>query len=760
MQIRTRALSVLCSLFLLAPSFAPALKAQSQPKTSTQKKAAPKKPARKPAPRKATRKPRVSPRVARMRRAFVASADLKPMAMQLLAHRSAEAYAGVERYARAHAGSDAGALAWLAVGYAHILDREYSQAIQPLLNARQHAGELGDYVEYFLAMSYGSNGAPEEVLPLLRDFEKRYPDSIFVGDARVIYGNALLAARQAATAISLLEPHRKPWRADAELVLAQAYAAAGESDKAAAIARSLYYQAPLAAEAEEAGDLQQTLTSSLPAVSFTEKKTRAGLLAQGRRFGAAAAEYRALLAEVPAEQKAAIEVALGYALFRSRQEKEARKLLEKITGATGEAEAQRLHVLLEIARPDEDEVEEYLARLRESFTASPWFQEALLSTANMYLLKKENEPAAKLYAEIDERFPGGKYAAYAHWRAAWLTYRLGRVDEARYLFEQQVALYPASAEAPAAMYWRGRIAEDQKDAARARTWYSRLAELFRNYYYSDLARERLAALKDAGPLVSEPLLERIPRPQKHSSKGGSLQPPADSLRAQKSLLLGNGGLADLAIRELQASGTGDSDWALAEIARLYSETERPYRALQTLKRARPGYYALDISELPRPLWEALFPRVFWADLKKYALENGLDPFLVASLIRQESEFNPAAVSRANAIGLMQLLPKVGRRMARETKVRGFHTALLTVPNLNLQLGTRFFRKMLDEHDGQLEYALAAYNAGKHRVEDWQNADEYRDVPEFVESIPFTETREYVQAILRNASMYRRLYGQP
>ena len=133
---------------------------------------------------------------------------------------------------------------------------------------------------------------------------------------------------------------------------------------------------------------------------------------------------------------------------------------------------------------------------------------------------------------------------------------------------------------------------------------------------------------------------------------------------------------------------------------------------------------------------------------------------MASLIRQESEFNPGAVSHANAYGLMQLLPQVGKGEAKAAHIRHFSIASLLEPTVNIQLGTHYFREMVTQYNGQVEYALAAYNAGSNRVDDWLRSGHYRDVPEFVESIPFTETREYVQAIVRNAKVYQRLYPQP
>jgi len=173
----------------------------------------------------------------------------------------------------------------------------------------------------------------------------------------------------------------------------------------------------------------------------------------------------------------------------------------------------------------------------------------------------------------------------------------------------------------------------------------------------------------------------------------------------------------------------------------------------------PNYFAVDLPSLPRSYWEALFPKPFWPDLRRFSSATGLDPYLVASLIRQESEFNPNAVSRKNAVGLMQLLPSAGKMVAKQAKVRHFSATMLFTPAVNLQLGTVYFRNTVDKF-GAFEYALAAYNAGDDRVKDWLGKAKYRDPQEFVESIPFTETREYVQAILRNANVYRQLYGAP
>jgi soluble lytic murein transglycosylase len=131
---------------------------------------------------------------------------------------------------------------------------------------------------------------------------------------------------------------------------------------------------------------------------------------------------------------------------------------------------------------------------------------------------------------------------------------------------------------------------------------------------------------------------------------------------------------------------------------------------------------------------------------------------VAGLIRQESEFNAGAVSRAQALGLTQVRPATGRQIARKLGVRRFNSRMLFQPSVNLRLGTYYLRSLLDKQEGHWERTLAAYNAGPTRAAEWATWHEYREPAEFVESVPFTETREYIQAVLRNAEVYRRLYG--
>ena len=768
------------TFFLFEPGLLPRVTAQSTPSASSTSspkseakseakpaKAAPHKAsAAKPSARKTTQKRRkpVSPRVRRVRQAFAASANLRPMAQQLLQDRTPVAYAGVEAYARRHSKEDAGALAWLVIGYARTLDHDYGKAIDPLNRAKAGASELGDYVAYYLGDAYLKTGHNAEALAALADFSKNFPDSLLNRDAHLAYATVLLEEGRAQEAAGLLEKDRAPVRSDIELAVGRAYAVVGERQKAADAFRNVYFNLPNSFEADAAGaELRKLAISG----SATERRTRADLLFKTRHYNEAATDYRELVNEVPPPSRTEVQLALATALEKSNHSHDARQLLTSMGAMQGDAEAERLYLLSETARStsDENAVLQTVNQLRQFGPTSPWLEQALLSAGNMYLLRRDYDHAIDYFRELQQRFPKGTRASYAHWKAAWLNFRQGRTEDARKGFENQLALYPDSAEVPSALYWRGRIAEEENNPGMARAFYQKLADRYRNYYYAELGRQRLKILRAKGDVapadaVHYALLDHI-APLPGALKIPEAEPPDDNLRVARARLLSNGALADMAVRELQAAASQEGgSWAPPEMARVYQDGGRYDRGIEIMKRMTPNYFAVDIPDLPRPYWEALFPRAYWNDLRKYSLANGLDPFLVASLIRQESEFNAGALSRANAVGLMQLLPTTGKTVAKQVKMKGYNAPQLYTPAVNLQLGTRYFKDMVDKYNGQFEYALAAYNAGSDRVSDWLGEGHYRDPQEFVESIPFTETREYVQAILRNANVYRQLYQTP
>ncbi|HUF75216.1 MAG TPA: transglycosylase SLT domain-containing protein, partial [Longimicrobiales bacterium] len=160
----------------------------------------------------------------------------------------------------------------------------------------------------------------------------------------------------------------------------------------------------------------------------------------------------------------------------------------------------------------------------------------------------------------------------------------------------------------------------------------------------------------------------------------------------------------------------------------------------------------------RQLLRATFPFPYRELVRREAEEWGIDPLLMAALIRQESAFKSDIVSPAGAIGLMQVMPPTGQMLARRHGPDPFTDESLTRPEVNLHLGAAFFVDMSRRYDGDLPLVLSAYNAGPTRATAWRRFPEASDPLRFTERIPFDETRGYVKNVRRNLGLYRALYG--
>ena len=181
-------------------------------------------------------------------------------------------------------------------------------------------------------------------------------------------------------------------------------------------------------------------------------------------------------------------------------------------------------------------------------------------------------------------------------------------------------------------------------------------------------------------------------------------------------------------------------------------------ALLALAISYPDYSQMFPEEMGREEWEIFYPHVAWDQIKAWAKQRDLDLYQVAGLIRQESVFNPRAASHANAYGLMQLILPTARSVARKYGSNAtISVGSLFQPALNIELGTAYMRDQLDKF-GRIEYMAVAYNAGPGRVPQWR-ATLPTEMDEFVEAIPFKETKGYVQGVIRNSAQYRRLYDE-
>jgi soluble lytic murein transglycosylase len=691
--------------------------------------------------------------------AFKASEQLRPMAQQLASTRSPAAYSGVQAYARQHPGEGAAA-AYLALGHAATLDHRYDDAVHSFLLANTSGTALDDYADYLGAQAAVQAGHGADAYGLLDNFAARHPESIFDANAPVLLANAHLQQNDPQGALKVLVPVADSAQAshvDFRYALARAYQMSGDTTHAASIYRNVYVGFPLSVEAGQASSQLQAMNMPLTAA---ERKVHADQLFNAKRYAEAGEEYH-LIERDGSLSAADHDALLIYAAACDMRMKHiSRREVEKLPDTKDDSAALKLYLLAELSRSENDQTahDALIAQMVRDFPTSRWLEEALYSGGNMYLLKHDSQQATYHYALLVKLFPKSTYAASAHWRAAWMNYRLHNYSEAARLMDEQIEMFPAGIEAPGALYWRGRIFEDEeKNFGQAVNYYHALTASYVNSYYAGLARQRLNVLKTQTTDVAPAAALSSVRVPVIPELTGEL--PENEPHLIKARLLANAALNEYIGPEIQASSTS-SEWGALAQAEIYSSYGETTRAIQSMKHSGISFFSIPLDQVPTVYWKLLFPQPYWADLTANAQKNGLDPYLVASLIRQESEFNAGVVSHANAWGLMQLLPSVGKAEAKKQKMKGFNANELLNPSVNLELGTANLRQVLDRFGGQAEYALAAYNAGDVPVRQWLAIGDYKDIPEFVESIPYTETREYVQAILRNREIYHALYATP
>ena len=690
-------------------------------------------------------------RTARIKQAFVASTELRPMAQQLGNLRTPAAYAGVTKYAHSHTG-EAAAAAYLALGHAYLLDKRFGEAEANLKLAHQAGQELADYADFLAAQSNHETGNDATAEALLHGFAGRYPDSIFVAQAPELEANVLLSMGNAGGAKQVLVANPpKTERPGYELAMGQVEFAQGQKEEAEHMFKHVLLSHPLSPDALLAR-VKLTGMGAESSLTVSELRSLGDAYYNAGRYEEAEEQYRALVRNATLDA----EARNGFAVAESACDLKLKRLtpaqVQGLADSPDENGARRLYLLMELARDRNDtEDQQRIVTLMESkFPRSPWLAEALFSSGNMYMLRRDYPTAVTYYSYLAAHFPENSNASAAHWRAGWLSYRQGLYADASRMFDDQIKLYPAAKETVSAIYWRGRLYEtEEHKPANAASNYRALVRAYQHFFYAQMARQRLAALGSAEP-VAQPQLDRL---QAAAVPHLDESFPEDSPHLAKARLLANAGLNDYIAQEIAADPDSSSWSALAE-AQIYASYGEPYRAMRALKKSLPYAAAASIKSIPVAYWRILFPKAWWDIIKAESAKNNLDPYLVASLIRQESEFNPSVVSYANAYGLMQLLPSVGKSMAKEEGISHFETFQLLDPATNIRLGTRYLKQMMDRFGGVQEYALAAYNAGDSRVVDWEAAGPYHGMDEFVESIPFTQTREYVESILRNEETYR------
>ncbi len=435
-----------------------------------------------------------------------------------------------------------------------------------------------------------------------------------------------------------------------------------------------------------------------------------------------------LVRELPLARDPQLTLLYGAELhYRRKAYDPALSLLARIADGVWTPRRERLRIKIDLRRGSFQEV---IARVNALRRWPDLYAELLSDSAAILLGRGEYDLALHFLERYRDTCPFQQELRWkTEWSIAWLLMRQGRTDPALQAFNRGTAS-PFSHYRVPSLYWQARLLHQP----------AAIADYPFSYYSS-----RVPATT-GGP--RQPVLFL-------SALAGSLDPrrqePLDRVRT-----LWQQGYVDEAleaIRHLREPFAQDSlDWRMSVLveALIQHGSGRYQAAFLLVRKVFPDIMSL---RLPPAFDFLLFPVAFRPQIEASCREERLDPARVMGLIREETFFRADAVSPVGAVGLMQVMPATGRRIGAMTGIDRAQERL-TDPAISTRLGCRYLRWLLDRYDGRVYCALAAYNAGEGRVDEWLTRMPEVPEEEFIEMIPFTETRNYVKNILRNRPFYR------
>jgi soluble lytic murein transglycosylase len=555
--------------------------------------------------------------------------------------------------------------------------------------------------------------------------------------------------------------------AGALLASAKAYEQTGDTTRALASYRRLYFFAPVATESADAATAIPRLGSTLSPANTEEAMARADRLYAAKRFSDAFTAYSDAFAKFPPTATPQNQLRRGIAAANARKTTDAVSALSSIPTSAGELRAEALFYLAQTyarARqwePARATVEE----MRRVFPASTFTPRAFVAVGQIADDAKNDVDAAYFKRAAVSNFGSSIEVAQAQFDLAWDAHEARNYAESSRMLTEHLAYYADknTDNRGRAGYWAARDSERAGKLAEARALYEAMQGRYDANWYGYLAKQRIDALGRSAPAKTFPpdsvVARAIANLQTVTVAEESASPEADT-RIVKADELSNVGLDELALKELAEAGetAPDSPKINLAIAKIYRSNDDNVRALNTLRRSFPDYSQMKPEEMTREQWDVFYPLAYWDIIVQESRARNLDPYQVAGLIRQETIFMARARSGAAAYGLMQVLVPTGKLTARKYGVSREITAeSLYEPRLNIQLGTAYLRDQIDKF-GRIEYVAAAYNAGPNRAVQWK-ASLPADIDEWAEAVPFKETRGYVQGVVRNRLQYLRLYDE-
>lgn len=670
-------------------------------------------------------------------------------------------------------GTRAGALATLVRARIRYEARDYAGAASLLRGEDfKDVTSVGDYALWLRGDALEKAGRRAEARASFEELARDYPESLRARDATLRAAQLMMQEGQAAGVPVGVKRLADADDADALLLTAKAYEQGGEGTKALAAYRRLYFYAPASAEKDaQAASAFARLNSTAAPATADEATARAERLFKAKRHADSAAAYAEAFARFPQTLTPQAQLRRGVAAFNARRAPETVEALGAVPASAAETRAEALGYLAQhYARAKQwPQARAAAEELRRAFPDSPFTMRALVAAGTAARDAKNQADALFFFRQAAQQFAGEPEVAGAQFELAWAAHDAKNFAESSRLLTEHLGNYADrnTDNRGKAGYWAARDSERAGNLAAARALYEAMLVRYSANWYGYLSKQRLEALGKGGAAAAagggtDPsLLARAVENLKHVSAAEETAGPQEAARLVRAEQLSAAAWDEPAHAELdralEAKPTSPRlNLAKAQLHRARNEN---VQAFSLLRRSFPDYSQMEPEELTREEWDVFYPLAYWDAIRAEATARGLDPYTVAGLIRQESVFNPRAVSSADAYGLMQLLLPTAQMVARRYGVGGPVTVetLLGEPRLNIKLGTGYMRDQLDKY-GRIEYVAAAYNAGPGRVVQWR-ATLPLQMDEWAEAIPFRETRGYVQGVVRNMLQYRRLYDE-
>jgi len=618
---------------------------------------------------------------------------------------------------------------------------------------------LADYSQYYLALINYDLANREQARQILTQLKQRFPQSIWIPGATLLQAKIDIAEKNYGSAEEILRQLRADKSAKREIadealyLQAQIREAQGDPIRAHALYNTVRDSAPNSRWAAAARKAQVSLRQTFPDLftfqTIDELAAEADRLARERQTIEAETLYNKLLNNASdAATRLTYLTKLANLFLSTRSRNDAIPTLELIAQDFPES-AEAAKALYQIGqiywnRHENTQALEYFQLILEKYPTSEYVDRARFAAADIHEYFGRRPEAIQLYSDIIKLSPVGQIRDDAAWRLAWLYYRNGDLPSASEAFS---TLSKQSGNGPfgtAALYWQARISEKSGENDKARQTYRQITASAPESYYQSLSWRALQRLGDAS---EEPKWVVASSPQEADDP-----PIAPELvfHLSRARALGSLSLQHLAITELDELNRAatPSNRMRAFLMREYFKTGGYARSLQLANQ-------LPSSRRDREPYR--YPLAFWQLIQQKAQQRGLDPYLVLALIRQESLFDARARSPAAALGLMQLLQPTAARVAKQIGIAVPTPDMLFDPDVNLTLGTQYLKDLLARYSNNRQKAIAAYNAGESAVDRWEKEISTDDIEEFVERIPYVETRGYVKLVLRNQQIYKSLY---